>query len=168
MKKILFVCTGNTCRSVMAEAFFNNIITDMQALGSKYVSFSAGICAAEGSPPSENTLRVMRTVYGIDAGLHKARRITEKDICESSLVLAMTSGHKQHLQHIFPSAADKIFTLAEYAGIKDYKKPSAEGNPGDDLKDPYGMPFEVYLKSAAEIRGFVEKVASRLATVHNK
>lgn len=161
MKKILFVCTGNTCRSVMAEAFFNDLITNEKP-GCEFTACSAGIASCGGMPASENTQAVMKDNYQIDVSSHNSRVVTEEDINSAHLILTMTYNHKEYLLARFPSAKGKTYTLGEYVENPDNNS-RAEG-PGRkyDIPDPYGMSIDVYACCAADIRELVKKLIARL------
>lgn len=128
---VLFVCTGNTCRSPMAEGFFNSIFGS----GAK----SAGIFADEGAAPSYNAVKAMKR-YGIDISGHTSKQITPEDIEDADKVFAMTARHAAMLKEIFPQKADIIYVL------------------GNGISDPFGGDEEIYLKCAEEIKKCVEKI----------
>ncbi|RLL92866.1 low molecular weight protein arginine phosphatase [Ammonifex thiophilus] len=135
--KVLFVCSGNTCRSPMAEGIFRQLLG---AYGVEGVEVSsAGLYALEGMPASEEAVTVLAE-WGIDISGHRARRVTQEMLAEADLVLAMTERHKAHLLELAPEAKEKIFTLGEYAG-----RPK-------DVDDPIGLPLYYYRQYAEEIR----------------
>lgn len=123
MKKILFVCTGNTCRSPMAEAVFNKMAKDGGITG--YTAESAGISAYEGSPASGNATAVMNET-GIDISGHRARNVTREVLESSAAVYCMTEGHAAMLKALFPEYSAKIKIL------------------GGGIPDPFGGSINVY------------------------
>ncbi len=136
--KILFVCTGNTCRSPMAEAIFNTISEG---------AFSRGF-SGNGFPATENAVKVMAEM-GIDISKHVSKMLTLDDLSDADLVLTMTKAHKNLLTDIAPAEKDKIFTIGEYAG-------------GEDIADPYGGDIEVYRRCAEMLKEEIEKIAEKL------
>jgi len=129
---ITFVCTGNTGRSPMAEALAQNII-NKEHLGIAVESRGLEVDPKE-IDPEQGTLRVLKE-RGIDISSHKATQLSEADIKKSTLVLTMTSVHKEKILKQYPEAQDHVFTLAEYATGKH-----------EDLMDAYGKPLEAYKK----------------------
>lgn len=137
---VLFVCTGNTCRSPMAEGILKEIAKREQL--SVSVS-SAGICAEDGSA-SQNAIRAMQQI-GIDISEHQATQLTLDSIQEASLILTMTAGHRQAIWQAFPKFADKVFALSEW--VEDTM----------DILDPYGGDLDIYCACRDEIRSLIEK-----------
>lgn len=131
-KKILFVCTGNTCRSAMAAAMMNDIAVKKNL---NVLIDSAGVFAEPGDRASEEAVHAM-AVRGIDLTEHRAKPLTQEIIDMADVVLTMTEAHKMILAQ---ACGDKVYTLLEYAGGK------------GDIADPFGGDFEEYNAAADEI-----------------
>ncbi len=142
MKNILFVCTGNTCRSPMAEAIFNHLKN-----GDAFAK-SAGLFSVEGSRAAENTLRVLEeNKMHLD---HRSKQLVEDDLNWATYVFAMTKGHKDMLMDKYPAAADKIFTLKEYV----------DGPKGSiDIVDPFGGDIQTYRATFQEMKDLIERLS---------
>lgn len=147
MRELLFVCTGNLCRSPMAEAIFNSYGPE------GWVASSAGIYAFEGSEPSKFAIDVMDQDYGIDISEHRSKMITEADVADAELVMCMTSEHRDVLVSLYPKFAGKIFTLKRYNDPK---------TKNDGIADPYGFSMKIYVECAEEIKAEVEKLIKKL------
>ena len=142
-KEIIFVCTGNTCRSPMAEGLFNSLPDK------GFFAASAGIFAETGSKPSENAIIALKE-KGIDIKNHSARQLTPEMIESADLILTLTNSHKYAILNIDEKYADKVFTLGEFAG------------ENADISDPFGGSIEVYQSCANEIFDLVKKAYDRL------
>ncbi len=140
---ILFVCTGNTCRSPMAASLFNKIAVERNL---NVRIESAGIFASEGEPASTNAIIAMKK-YGIDLLSHHAQGINSELIQKSDLILTMTAAHKMLLE---PSAPGKVFTLCEYVG------------EDSDIPDPYGCDMDEYEACADRLYIVLEKCADKI------
>lgn len=141
---ILFVCTGNTCRSPMAAALFNKIAIERRL---DVRIESAGIFAADGDPASAEAVIAMKK-YDIDLLSHHAQSINTELVEKSDLILTMTAAHKLVLEK---SAPGKVFTICEYADID------------GDIPDPFGGDVAEYEECAARLYGALEKCADRLS-----
>lgn len=128
MKQILFVCTGNTCRSPMAEGIWNEWTRRWEIEGIR--ADSAGLAAFPGDAPAENAVRVMAE-WGIDISAHRSRALTPELLNETDAIVCMTEEHKAALARIYP--AEKLFLLSH------------------GVRDPYGGSVETYRRCADQI-----------------
>ncbi|MEL7649641.1 MAG: low molecular weight protein arginine phosphatase [Sedimentibacter sp.] len=151
---ILLVCTGNTCRSSMAEGIFKHMLK-INNIDHITVS-SAGLSAFEGDIANEKAIEVLKR-QGIDISGHKSRQLTAKLIDDSDLILTMTAGHKAAILKYAPGSGNKVYTLREYAG-----KNGRTTNRSPDIHDPYGMDYSVYESVMNEIRIEIESIINKL------
>ena len=145
--KILFVCTGNTCRSPMAAALMNKIATENDI---DIVADSAGVFT-DGSPVSKNAIRAMRE-YEIDISSYVSKQVTEDMIENADLVFTMTEGQRVM---ITAEKNDKIFTLGEYSGSN------------EDIPDPFGGSQEEYNETADVLYEYVMDAFEKLVEDYN-
>jgi len=161
MKKILFVCAGNTCRSVMAEALFRHISKEH---GLDVEVQSAGVSAYPGDAPTDNTLEALRT-YGVDASALRSNRPWPHLVEDSDLVLVMETQQKEKIMASCPQAKDKVFLLKEFAQpgqeIAETEE-NSNGNVSFDIPDPYGRPLTSYQRTAAIIEEAMVGIINRL------
>jgi len=143
---ILFVCTGNTCRSPMAEYLFNHRAGD-----SEHRARSAGLAAWPGEPINDHAQTVLAQNYSIEAGSHRARRVHEHLIEESDLVLTMNGRQRDHLRHLLPDMADKVRTIGE-----------AAGQPEVEIEDPFGRDEQAYRITAGQLDDLIGKIIASL------
>lgn len=149
---ILFVCTGNTCRSPMAEGIFKAFLKDNN-IDNINVS-SAGISTFEGDSANEKAIYTLRN-KGIDIKSHKSRQITKEIIENSDLILTMTKSHKGMILNALPEYLNKIFTIKEYVYINNNEELTGKNL---DIADPYGLDYNIYEKCAAEIEENLKKI----------
>ncbi|GMB09440.1 protein-tyrosine phosphatase [Thermolongibacillus altinsuensis] len=140
---ILFVCTGNTCRSPMAEALLRH--KNLPHVEVK----SAGIFAIDGGDASAHAKAVLAE-KGIELQ-HRSSLLTKEQIDWATYVLTMTSGHKQHIIDRFPEAAEKTFTLKEFIT-----------GEAEDVLDPFGGSVDVYRQTRDELENAIIELTKKL------
>ena len=141
--KIIFVCTGNTCRSPMAEAILKKMVYED---GLEVQVESRGTSVYSDDPINPKSAEALATI-GIKNVIHKAKQISKTDIEESDIILTMTQQHKLSLVKTYPDYRYKIFTLSEYAA-----------DSRDDISDPFGKSQIFYNFCIQEIKKFVESL----------
>lgn len=189
MKRILFICTGNTCRSPMAEALLRQMAAKR---GITVAVRSAGVSTIDGLPVSAHAVQTLRQ-WDIE---HKStsRALTSEAVNWADLILTMTSSHKRGLLQWYPEAVDKTHTLKEYANqdervladIEELERLYSEMHmkqalgqqltagernrllelerriPSVDVVDPFGGSLAVYNSSAAEIEAALSRLLDKL------
>jgi protein arginine phosphatase len=145
MMKILFVCTGNTCRSPMAEAVLRHRGAE------RFEVKSSGVFAMDGSDASFQTKEVLEE--NDIKHEHQSSTLRKKDIDWADYVFTMTAHHKWAIMDQYPGASDKVFTLKEYV----------LENPEDmDVSDPFGGSVDIYRHTYRELDTLIEQLINKL------
>ena len=147
MKDVVFICTGNVCRSPMAEGFYRQLTTsdDDIRVG------SAGISAFDGQAASQHSVDVMKQ-ESIDISDHASRMLTPEIVEQASHVFGMTRTHRDAVQMMFPEAREKVFVLREFL----------VGSDADfdlDVSDPIGGSLEEYQRTRNLIKEALDGVS---------
>lgn len=146
MKQIIFICTGNTCRSPMAEGFFKAQDGEKRLqLGAS----SAGIFTQDGIPVTQNAVYVAKEL-GVDIAGHTARLLTADMVMQARYLVCMTGAHADRVMQEYPMYAQKVFTLSQ-----------------SDIADPFGGTREQYYQVAHEIQQAIAQLITRLEKMHD-
>jgi len=147
VKAILFVCTGNSCRSPMAAGFLREMLKEKKELRID----SRGTIFSSFSGPTPQAIKIMKG-YGIDISSHKTKSLSKDLIDEADLILVMERKHRERVQELSPEAKNKTFLLKEFAPDKENL----------EIRDPIGLSDEVYKEVAEEIKSALQKALPRI------
>jgi protein-tyrosine-phosphatase len=136
VKNILFVCTGNLCRSPMAEALFRHRI----GADSGWDAASAGTFAALGHPASENAVLAVKEL-GVDLSAHHSQPLTAELVESTDMIVVMTAEHRFYILDDFPEVGNRVFLIKSFGTSK---VPA-------DVSDPYGGALNTYKRIRDEI-----------------
>jgi protein-tyrosine-phosphatase len=142
--RVLFVCTGNTCRSPLAAAA---LLDDLGPDRERVTVSSAGTAAGEGQPPTPEAIAVARA-DGVDIRAHRARRVTPAVVRESDLVIVMERGHVGSVQSLGADPS-RVHVLSEWP---------EPGEPTLPVSDPFGASREAYEECWRRIRRHVRRL----------
>lgn len=144
-KHILVVCTGNICRSPMAEGLLRAALAHAEP---KRIVESAGVGAVIGGRPTAEAIDVMRA-HGYDIQGHVARQLTAKMLAGADLVLTMDATHSSWIHRRYPQYRGKVHKLLKWRG-------------NQDVDDPFGHPREFFDKTYEEIAAGIADWMKRL------
>ena len=145
---VLFVCTGNTCRSPLAEALTRRLLAERRL--EDITVGSAGTGAWEGAPASEGSYLVALE-DGVDLSAHRARPLTPDLAASADVILTMSRSHRQRLNDLGHS--DRTFLLGEYAG---------RSGSAAEVDDPYGGSLSDYRDTYIQLKSLLDAVVQRL------
>jgi len=147
-KSILFVCTGNSCRSIMTAAFLKKELESNKINGIKVTS--AGTAALEGMPPSQDTMRIL-SEENIGTSYYRSKRVTLDMLREADLILTMEKIHLDYIMSLNSQLKCKTFNYLEFAfGSK------------EEIQDPIGKGIDEYIKIFAIIKKATEQIIKKI------
>ncbi len=151
-KVILFVCTGNTCRSPLAEGLFRKFLADRLACSVEelpdrgYTVLSAGLAAAEGGPAAPESVEVAR-MYGADLESHASQPLTDELLANADYVITMTQSHRDSILFARPDVAERVSLLSSLEA---------------DIADPIGGGWKEYVTCGEEIARHLQALLDEL------
>lgn len=175
--KVLFVCTGNLCRSPMADGLMRHALEER---GCEEVEvISAGTWAYRGSPATPEAVETVRK-RGVDLSEHRSQPIELDDLHSADVIVAMTSVHVRELASLAPEIVDRIVMMKELPEIEPHPVPS-DARPGErlealltgrrpkrrrslDVDDPMGLPISAYERCVRELQEGVDVLAETICS----
>lgn len=148
VRRVLLVCSGNTCRSPMAAALLHDLWRKADP-GWNLEIFSAGTAAFPGCGATDHAAAALRR-RGLDISAHRSRTVTDESLAGMDLVLTMTNPHKEHILRLWPELRDRLFTLGEYAGT------------GTSVPDPFGGTLPQYEQTAEVLLPMLRETVARI------
>ena len=130
---ILTICTGNVCRSPMAEKLLQHELAGQDAPLNQIEVVSAGVAAGYGDPASANSVSALKKVK-LDLGRHKSQPLTQDLIDRAFLILGMTQSHIDILNHYYTGLPERVYLFREFIGKGETP----------EIPDPYGQNYAAY------------------------
>lgn len=153
----LFVCTGNTCRSPMAEGLFRKLLADRlkcledELVDRGYMVVSAGVAAGPGSPSSPEAVEIL-SERGVDISGHASQQVTPQLLSQADQIFTMTRSHREMLVREFPEVAQRVKLISRN---------------GSDVIDPMGAGMKEYRRCADQIEKYVQDIVAELPDAGN-
>ncbi len=152
MITILFVCTGNTCRSPMASALLLKKWREKYEIlmPGEIQVWSAGLSTHDDLPASPQAIEAMKE-EGIDISLHRSSHLRDRHISGADLILTMTASQRDNILDRFPNKSAYIYTLGEFTG-----------DEAGEVLDPYGQDMETYRRSLSQLKLLVDRLINKI------
>ena len=155
-KVITVVCTGNVCRSPMAERLLQHALKGQPEPLDSYKVLSAGVSAFPGDPASRNAIQAMRKV-SLDLGDHRSRPLTSQLLDISDLILTMTSSHLDIIRMQNPDLQVPAFRFREWIS-----------GGSKEVPDPFGGPLDLYLETRDNLAEAIPSILQFLKSFSTK
>ena len=152
--KVMFICTGNICRSAMAHWLLEKKLKENKI--NNIEVYSCGIYAQNGDIPTYEAKKVMEDEYGIDISKHRATNIYSSNIEEMDLILCATTSHKIEVKDRYPKLMEKVYTMKEYINY------NRRYHDRMDIKDPWGYDIDTYRRCISEIEECIDGILLKL------
>ncbi|MEA3368747.1 MAG: low molecular weight protein arginine phosphatase [Candidatus Ratteibacteria bacterium] len=149
-KLVLFVCTGNSCRSVMAHNLFQKILEE-DGLDGKIKVASAGTAVRLGLKPVRGTIKVLGQ-EGIDVRHYRSQKLSSDLLNQAELIIVMEKRHRANLIEKSPAISRKVFLINEFLPEESFL----------DLPDPIGKPLSYYIKTKEKIKNCLPGVLKKV------
>jgi protein-tyrosine-phosphatase len=154
--RVMFVCTGNTCRSPMAEGILRQMAEND---GLEYMDVtSAGMSTYDGYPATSFAVRVAHNA-GIDISSIHSTQLVNELMEEADLIIALAKNHYDQMLSMYPDSAHKVFLLKAF--------PEHGADPSQSVADPIGLDLEFYEKTFGEIKAELERIWPHIKSMHN-
>ncbi len=151
MISIVFVCSGNICRSPMAHYYFQKKVYDL-GIENSYLIASCGTQACSGDKATDDAIYAI-SKYGVNIIKHRATNIQDADLVNANYIVCMTKMHYDYVVNRYPKLEDKVYILKEMVSNKEEYL---------DIDDPWGLDVQVYLECAKEIVKSIDKLIIKL------
>ena len=148
--KIVFVCTGNRVRSVMAKAIYDNKLKESET--DNIIIDSAGLIRMSGAKAAENTIKIC-AAHGLDVRDHRSQQLDGSHIFQANLILTMETEQSEYVKSVYSDQSEKVYTLTGYKGEID-----------SDIHDPYVEGEEEYEKVFLEIESHIMRIMPLILT----
>lgn len=150
--EILFVCSGNSCRSPMAEGLMKKRL--FAKYGDAVKVHSAGTLGIDDNPATMNAIQVAKE-KGVDISAHYSRGIRKTHVADADIIFAMEHHHKEFLERYFPKYRENVFLLKSFA--------NDEANINNEaISDPIGQSLKVYRKIINEIENEINRILPQI------
>ena len=149
-KNIIFICSGNTCRSPMAKYIFDYELKSNNIAG--YSSDSAGMFCIAGMPASSNAIAVLNEIGIAEVSKHRSKPVAENALKKSDLIVCLTLNIKRTIQINYPELIKKLRVLKEFSVSE------TGANDNQDIRDPFGCGIPEYRNCRDEIHECIIKL----------
>ncbi|HWI52157.1 MAG TPA: low molecular weight protein arginine phosphatase [Symbiobacteriaceae bacterium] len=148
IRRVLLVCSGNTCRSPMAAMLMKDLWQQANP-GWDLEVLSAGTGAIPGDLASQHAVTAM-SARGLDLSAHRSRKVEDQTVAATDLILTMTGRHKEQILSQWPTLSGRVHTLSEYAGST------------EDIADPFGGTLRDYEATASALEAKLKAIVDRI------